>query len=235
MKDVIDCWNEKASQWRTLVGDKGDSNRIFNSDPVLWNFLGEITGKTILDAGCGTGYLSVQMSEKLATVIGVDVSEKMIKEAKKFGKEKNAQIDFRVDSCSKLSSVPSQSIDKIVCNYVLMDLPDLSGALQNFHRVLKPSGLAVCIFTHPCFTELSESEMYFDEIKKKDRWGRFTSDFIYFHRPLSTYWREFKRAGFQIENFDEPIAQDPFAPGFQDLWRKNYRKQAWSVAFRLIK
>ena len=75
-------WDQTAQDWEIQVGDEGDSNRILNSDPVLWNFVGNVAGLNVLDAGCGTGYLSQQLHAKGAKVIGVDFSEKMIQIAK---------------------------------------------------------------------------------------------------------------------------------------------------------
>ena len=46
-----------------LYPDEGDGNRILNSDPVLWAFAGDVDGLTVLDAGCGTGYLSKMMCQ----------------------------------------------------------------------------------------------------------------------------------------------------------------------------
>ena len=48
-------WNQVAQDWNIQVGDEGDSNRILNSDPVLWDFAGNVAGLDVLDAGCGTG------------------------------------------------------------------------------------------------------------------------------------------------------------------------------------
>jgi ubiquinone/menaquinone biosynthesis C-methylase UbiE len=235
MDEITKCWDDKAAQWKQWVGERGDNNRFFHSDPVLWKFAGNIEGLKVLDAGCGTGYLSILLAEKAASVIGIDISANMIQEAKAMAKEKNRNVEFRVDSCSALNSIGNEAMDLIVSNYVLMDLPCLTEAIENFYRVLKPQGAAVCIFGHPFSSDLAEEENYFDEVKRTDRWGPFDSDFIFFHRPLSYYWNTFRKAGFKIEEFDEPVAQDPTVPGFKQEWIKSYRKQPWSVAFRLRK
>lgn len=233
--DIIRCWDEKALEWKALMGEKGDPNRTFNSDPVLWKFLGSVKGQKVVDAGCGTGYLALQLASKGAQVIASDISEAMLEEARALASLKRAVIDFRHESSSHLISVSDGSVDAVVSNYVLMDLPDLQGAVNEFFRILKPGGRAVIIFTHPSGTELESHEMYFDEIKKRDRWGEFKTEFIYFHRPLSQYWKSFRKAGFVIEEFDEPVIQDPSVPGFHMEMLKIYRKRAWSVAFLLRK
>ena len=64
MEEVRDLWNRVADDWRIQVGDDGDGNRILNSDPVLWQFAGDVNGLTVLDAGCGTGYLSKKLHDR---------------------------------------------------------------------------------------------------------------------------------------------------------------------------
>ena len=55
----MESWDAKAEEWAIQVGDEGDMNRRYQSDPVLWRMLGEVSGLTVLDAGCGTGYLAI--------------------------------------------------------------------------------------------------------------------------------------------------------------------------------
>ena len=51
-EETRDFWNRVANDWRIQVGVDGDCNRILNSDPVLWKFAGDVSGRTVLDAGC---------------------------------------------------------------------------------------------------------------------------------------------------------------------------------------
>ena len=43
LEETRECWNLLAEDWRTQVGDDGDSNRRLNSDPVLWEFVGDVS------------------------------------------------------------------------------------------------------------------------------------------------------------------------------------------------
>jgi 2-polyprenyl-3-methyl-5-hydroxy-6-metoxy-1,4-benzoquinol methylase len=97
-EETRDLWNRVADDWRMQVGDEGDGNRLLNSDPVLWQFAGDVNGLTVLDAGCGTGYLSRKLHDRGARVMGIDFSERMIEIARAH----NSNIDFRVDSCAEL-------------------------------------------------------------------------------------------------------------------------------------
>ncbi len=107
LEETRDLWNRVADDWRMQVGDDGDGNRILNSDPVLWAFAGDVSGRTVLDAGCGTRYLSKKLRDRGACVTGIDFSERMIETARAH----NPDRDFRVDSlcCIRWSVVHRHS------------------------------------------------------------------------------------------------------------------------------
>ncbi len=147
--NLRDFWDRVSADWDIQVGDEGDGNRRLNSDPVLWKFVGDVKDLVVLDAGCGTGYLSRQLHEKGAIVTGVDFSTKMIEIAR----QKNQKIDFHADSCSKLETLDGEAFDLVIANYVLMDVQDLKGTMRAFNRVLKPDGIAIVVFSHPCFPQ----------------------------------------------------------------------------------
>src|SRR4029078_2750286 len=106
-EETRDFWNRVAADWQIEGGSNGDRNRILNSDPVLWGFAGDVAGRKVLDAGCGTGYLSKQLSDRGALVTGVDFSERMIA----ISRAQYPGIDFRVGSCSELSTIKNDEFD----------------------------------------------------------------------------------------------------------------------------
>ena len=245
-EEAREFWDSAAEDWRIQVGDEGDSNRRLNSDPVLWEFAGDVSGLDVLDAGCGTGYLSRKLSERGARVTGVDFSERMIEIARAEGRG----IDFRVDSASELATVGDGQFDLLVSNYVLMDIPDLEATAAAFSRVLKAGGAAVLVFSHPCFPQgraaVSDEGRevtyrwdfsYFERRKCTDGpWGHFKSEFIWFHRPLSDYWKAFAAAGFGVERFEEPrITEERFHLAGDEKKLLGNLLRPYSVAFKLRK
>lgn len=249
-REVRESWNGIAADWDIQVGDDGDSNRILNSDPVLWKFIGEVRDTLVLDAGCGTGYLSRKLAARGAKVTGVDLSENMIAIAQQKSATENYEIDFQVGDCSKLAKLGDRYFDLVVANYVLMDVPDLEGAIAAFNRVLKLGGSGVLVFSHPCFPQgnasvsengeeisYSWSFSYFERQKCiEPPWKHFTSEFILFHRPLSDYWKAFKSGGFEIIEFEEPrLTAERFHLAENEKQLQNGKTRPNSVAFKLRK
>src|SRR3954454_21082889 len=215
------CWNLLAEDWRVQVGDDGDSNRRLNSDPVLWEFASDVRGLAVLDAGCGTGYLSSKLRDRGARVTGVDFAGRMVEIAR----ADHPDIDFRVDSCTELATLGDEQFDLVVANYVLMDTPDLGATMRAFARVLKPDGAAVLVFSHPCFPQGAATVSvdgrevsyrwefpYFEPRECTDPpWGHFQAEFLRFHRPLSDYWKAFAAVGFAVVGFEEPrVTEDRY-------------------------
>jgi len=261
IKEVRDCWNQKAQDWNRHIGERGDRNRMENIHKPMWDLLGNVQGLSILDAGCGTGYLTSILLKKGANVIAVDLSQEMIQIAreniKKSIPEQIGKITLNTDDCSKLETVESESVELIVSNYVLQDLPDLKGALSSFFRVLKNEGKAIVILSHPCFSNpqwvgtkenlsvnFKRSTSYYHESKETETWQgtdnetkeiiNFKGEFIYFHRPLSMYFKVFKEAGFIVEELLEPVFDHTTCDD-----EENRKKKAllcpYSIMFKLIK
>jgi ubiquinone/menaquinone biosynthesis C-methylase UbiE len=246
MDEARDFWNRVADDWQLQVGTAGDSNRILNSDPVLWAFAGDVAGLTVLDAGCGTGYLSKQLSDRGAVVTGIDFSDRMIAIAR----EQYPDIEFRVDSCAELRTINDMQVDLVVANYLLMDTPDLLPTMHAFNRVLQANGAAVLVFSHPCFPqgratvpgngeEISYcwNFSYFEQRKCVDPpWAHFTSEFTWFHRPLSDYWKAFHSSGFVVSGFEEPrITKERYHLAANARKLNNSKTRPYSVAFKLQK
>jgi SAM-dependent methyltransferase len=244
--DIRQLWDRLADDWQIQVGDEGDANRRLNSDPVLWAFLGDVSGRRVLDAGCGTSYLSRQLAERGAVVTGVDVSERMIALAR----ASSPGLDVRVDSCTTLRTIEDGAFDAVVANYVVMDVPDLPATIAAFHRALRPGGIAVLVFSHPCFPQARATVAspggkvayhwpfsYFEPRTCVDPpWKHFTSHFVYFHRPLSTYWKAFRGVGFEVVDFEEPrIEPERYALAESPRQLASCRTRPYSVAFKLRK
>src|SRR5438132_1786729 len=96
----------------------------------------KVSGKmSILDVGCGPGYVSAAAAERGAIPIGLDFSEEMIAIAKK----KFPRIEFRQGDAQNLP-FPDASFDRVVANFALLHLANPARACAEAARVLKSDG-----------------------------------------------------------------------------------------------
>jgi 2-polyprenyl-3-methyl-5-hydroxy-6-metoxy-1,4-benzoquinol methylase len=110
---------------------------------VVKDLLGNVEGKQVLDYGCGTGTFSRYLRAMGASVTGVDISENMIKVAKK---NSPGDIVYHTLSEAGLDFLDDDSFDFVVSNFVLCTLPtrkEISFILDQLNRILKKGGLFV--------------------------------------------------------------------------------------------
>ena len=96
----------------------------------------EVSAKmSILDVGCGPGYVSAAAAERGAAPIGLDFSGEMIGIAKQMF----PQIEFREGDAQKLPFADN-SFDRVLANFALLHLAEPESACAEACRVLKPGG-----------------------------------------------------------------------------------------------
>lgn len=98
----------------------------------------------ILDAGCGTGSLSVVMAGLGQHVIGIDLSPAMIAEARAKALAEGMSIDFYVMNAATPRFAP-QSFDAILCRHLLWMFPRLAHVLDRWVNLLKPAGRLILV------------------------------------------------------------------------------------------
>lgn len=100
-------------------------------------------GEVVLDLGSGAGFDAFLAAGKVGPtgkVIGVDMTEPMIKKARENAKKDGyANVEFRLGDIENLP-VDDNSIDVIISNCVINLVPDKARAFKEACRVLKPGG-----------------------------------------------------------------------------------------------
>jgi 2-polyprenyl-3-methyl-5-hydroxy-6-metoxy-1,4-benzoquinol methylase len=105
----------------------------------LKKYIPNIKGKTILDAGCGTGVAAVCFKLLGAKeVYGIDYSEGSLNTAKKLAKENNVKINFKRDNLLDLNL--SKKFDIVHSFGVLHHTADAKLAFDNLIKLVKPKG-----------------------------------------------------------------------------------------------
>ena len=135
MSDAFTKFEQEGWQ---RVADKYDSTWATSTRQFIGPLLdaAKVSAKmSILDLGCGPGYVSAAAAERGATPLGLDFSKEMIGIAKKMF----PKIEFREGDAQNLS-FPETTFDRVVANFALLHLANPERAMCEAARVLKPGG-----------------------------------------------------------------------------------------------
>jgi 2-polyprenyl-3-methyl-5-hydroxy-6-metoxy-1,4-benzoquinol methylase len=107
--------------------------------------LGDVTGKRILEVGCGSGNISTYLALRGANAVGVDVSAGMLALARRRADVNgvSASVELLEAPIEDLDE-PAESFDAVIANQVLHHL-DLPRAMPNIARLVGDRGVAVFV------------------------------------------------------------------------------------------
>jgi len=203
---AIEAWSNIPPELLKQFGDEGDFARQHLLNPAIFTLLGDVEGKTILDAGCGQGYLVRLLARRGAIVTGVEPANSLYMYAFQREQAERLGITYIQADLSSLD-VLQCTFDYVIANMVFMDIPDYQAAMHNCIASLKSNGRLIFSILHPCFEESGsewlkkgyvEVREYFQERALKQKVSHF------FHRPLSAYINLIIQEDCNIQSMIEP-------------------------------
>ena len=171
----------------------------------------DMTGKDVLDLGCGYGWHCKYATDYGAkSVLGIDLSEKMIAEANK--RTAVPGITYRVCSLQDYE-YPAAAYDLVVSNLVLHYVEDLDAIYRRIHETLRPGGVFLMNIEHPTFTAGVNQQFakdgtwpvddyYYPGLRKTDFLGHTITKY---HHTLTQILGGLLKAGFRIEAVEEAM------------------------------
>ena len=105
------------------------------------NGLSPLSGKRVLDIGCGGGILADAMARKGADVLGIDLATKSLKVAQLHALEaQTPQISYREISAEALAAEQPASFDVVTCMEMLEHVPNPQSIVAACAALVKPGG-----------------------------------------------------------------------------------------------
>ena len=229
-----EAYNQLADDYAARIDSK--AHNAFYDRPAVLSLLPDVTGKRVLDAGCGPGAYAEWLLDHGAQVVAVDANEKMLAHARARTANRaefhlanlNAPLDFLADA----------SFDLVICPLVLDYIRDWTPLFREFQRVLRPGGVLVFSHGHPA----SEFFLYYadgnyHEVEQVSwEWTGFGTVVTMpsYRRPLAAVFNPLIDAGFVLDRVLEPRPIEAFREADREHYDQLMRQPGF-LCIRAVK
>lgn len=189
--------------------------------PAMQKLLPDLSGKSVLDLGCGYGHNCIDFVKRGAVgVVGIDISEKMLEVAKsESADEKIRYINMSMTDIGNLN----EKFDFIYSSLAFHYVKDFEAFSKKMYSVLNPGGYLLFSQEHPIITATVDGKGHFNKDENGNRISYTFSDYnrsgerkvhwyvddvIKYHRTFGDIITALAKAGFVIEKVCEPTPEE---------------------------
>lgn len=215
MKQNIYDNNDFFQQYQEIRARESNYNNLLEQ-PNIRSLVPDLTGKSVLDIGCGTGdFAAFCLSQHAAFVTGIDISQNMILAAKQ--KYSHHQLQF-IQSAFEDVTVTKDSVDLISSSLAFHYFADFDQLLNKVSEALRENGVLLFSMEHPIVTANKGGDdwivdgkgnpiyfaldHYHEEGSRTQTW--LVEGVVMYHRTISTIINSLIKHGLQIEKIVEP-------------------------------
>ena len=209
-------WDPVADWYDGWMGEGGSEHHRRLAVPAVIELLDPQPGEEILDVGAGQGVLAKPVAEAQARYTGVDLSDRLLRYARKHHSHRGRFIRGDARRLSELPDLEQGRFDGVVFLLSIQNMDPLRAVLRSAAWALKTGGRLVMLLTHPCFRVPRQSGWGWDEgrklqyrrvdryltplsVPKKPYRGHQKGVTLDFHRPLQDYVNGLADCGLAID------------------------------------
>ena len=232
-------WGGVAEWYDNYLETNKDSYQEKVIAPNLIRILEIKKGMRVLDLACGQGFFSRKFASAGATVIGADISDELVEQAKK----RSSAITYHATPAHKLGFAQGQTFDVVTIVLAIQNIQNMGEVFAEVNRVLKPGGRLVLVLNHPTFRIPKRSSWGFDE-KGKVQYRRLdgylsaskeailmhpgqtvSEATISYHRSLQEFFKTLSKSGFVVARLEEWISHKKSQSGPRQNAEDTARKE----------
>jgi len=138
--DEIAKFEKLASRW---WDPNSEFKPLHDINPLRANWIDErapVSGKSVVDVGCGGGLLSEALAHRGANVTGIDMGEAPLAVARLHQLESGVDVSYMQSTAESLAAAKPAEFDVVTCLEMLEHVPDPSTVIQACADLCKPGG-----------------------------------------------------------------------------------------------
>lgn len=201
-RKIIDSWHRNAAPWSVAIRQGQIESRTLVTNQAILDVIASRPARTLLDIGCGEGWLARELSARGLEVLGIDVVPALIEQARAAGSGRFEVISYEELAAGKLR----EKFDVAVCNFSLLGDASVTGLFRTLPALLNPNGSLLVQTLHPV---ADCGEHRYQDGWREGSWAGFSGDFTdappWYFRTLETWVRLYTDHGFELREIREPI------------------------------
>lgn len=208
-EEIVNSWKNNAKQWVSAVRGEEIESRILITNKAIISAVLEREPKTVLDIGCGEGWLVRELGQNEISSLGIDVVSELIKSAKKEGGGRFKKLSYENLSFANLK----EKFDVVVCNFSLLGNESVLQVFEHVSSLLNDSGSFIVQTIHP--VAACGNGKYIDGWREGSWVGfneKFRNPAPWYFRTMETWEAMFMNNGFSLSKKLEPINHKINAP-----------------------
>lgn len=199
---IVHSWHKNAQPWTTAVREGHIQSRKLITDRAIVDAVVDQHPRSVLDLGCGEGWLARALSAKGIDVLGIDVVPELVKQAQSMGGGQFEVLSYEAIGAGKLN----QQFDVAVSNFALLGHESVLGLFQKMPSLLAPNGSFIVQTIHPV---VGCGAYRYEDGWREGSWAGFSHDFSdpapWYFRTLESWVRLYSDHGFRLKEMREPL------------------------------
>ncbi len=200
-RKIVDSWRVNAAPWIRAVRNQEIESRRLVTDAAIVDAVMSRGPASVLDLGCGEGWLARDLSARGVDAVGVDVVPALIQSAQEAGGATYHVMSYEDVACGQLDL----KVDVVVCNFSLIGAADVDGLVVAVPGLLNDGGALVVQTLHPV---AACGDYPYEDGWREGSWDGFSEDFTdpapWYFRTTESWLRLFGSAGFTSVETTEP-------------------------------
>lgn len=198
---IVDSWHQNAVPWTTAVRERQiESRRLVTDQAIIDAVLSRHPG-SVIDIGCGEGWLVRALGARAIRALGVDVVPALIQQAQRAGGG-----EFRIASYEQIAAAGLDiRADVVVCNFALLGEQSVEDLVAAVPALLNPAGSFIVQTLHPVS---ACGEQPYRDGWRQGSWAGFSTAFSdpapWYFRTLESWQALFARCGLQLQETRAP-------------------------------
>lgn len=201
-KSILACWQKNARPWTKAVRQQEIESRRLVTDLAIVDVILAVEPASVIDVGCGEGWLARELLAKNIDVLGVDAEPELINNAQQIGSGRFDVVSYADIAAGELR----EQFDVAVCNFSLLGKESVESLFKAMPLLLNDTGYFVVQTLHPMS---SCGQQDYKDGWREGSWQGFNNDFTapapWYFRTLESWLQLFQKSGFAKPEIIEPV------------------------------